>query len=92
MQTTETNKAAGEAAILSRVLLNGRNEFPPELARYFLALDFSEEDKARMHHLAVKNQQGTLSPGEAEELDSYRRAGYFLDIMRSKARLTLKGR
>ena len=90
MPTTLTKPARGEAAILCRVFLNGRQELSPDFARFFLQLDFSGADKARMHDLAVRNQAGQLGPGEADELDSYRRAGYFIDTMRSRARLVLK--
>lgn len=92
MQTVETKQPPGEAAILTRVLLNGEKRLSHELARLFLGMGFSDEDKSRMHDLAVRNQEGKLRPGEADELDSYRRAGYFIDIMRSKARLALKKR
>ena len=43
-----------------------------------------------MHELTVKNQEGSLTKAEEEELDSYRRIGYFVDLMRSKARMSLK--
>ncbi len=90
MRTVQMKQPPGEAAILSRVVLNGKKELSPALARLFLGMDFCDEDKARMHDLAVRNQEGSLGPGEDEELDSFRRAGYFIDIMRSKARLALK--
>ncbi len=39
-----------------------------------------------MHELAVKNQQGKLSPEEERELDSYVRIGRFLDLLSAKLR------
>lgn len=90
MHTTDTEKSASEAAILSRVLLNGREDITPELARYFLARGFSADDKARMHELAVKNQEGRISPEELRELDSYVKVGDLLAILQSKARKLLK--
>ncbi len=43
-----------------------------------------------MHELAVKNQEGFLTKAEEEELLTYRRIGYFVDLIRSKARIGLK--
>ena len=57
MQTTQAEATSGEVAsevtILSRLLLNGQGGDTPEFARYLLNLEFSDEDKARMHELAV---------------------------------------
>jgi hypothetical protein len=44
-----------------------------------------------MHELLVKNQHGDLTPEERAELDSFIRVSRFLDQLRSKARLALKG-
>jgi hypothetical protein len=86
MSTVQTtNAAVSEIAILGRVLGNGK-PFTPALARHVLALGFSEEDKARMNDLAVRNQQGALSPAEREELRGYANAGCLLGILHAKAR------
>jgi hypothetical protein len=81
---------ASEVTILSRLLLNGRGGLTAEFARHLLGLGFSDEDKARMHELASKNQEGTLSPEELQELDGYVKAGDLLAILQSKARKLLK--
>jgi hypothetical protein len=60
------------------------------MARYVLRLSFSEQDKARMHDLAVRNQQDALTPGEKEEMLAYSKAGSLLGILQSKARRSLK--
>ncbi|HYT90409.1 MAG TPA: hypothetical protein VEL76_17015 [Gemmataceae bacterium] len=88
MQTTQNTTA--EAAILSRLVKPDRGEFAPEVADALLKLDFDPTDKGRMHELAIKNQEGNLTKAEEDELDAYRRVGYFVDLMRSKARLSLK--
>jgi hypothetical protein len=88
MQTT--HPAAAEAAILSRLVKPNRADFSPEVAEALLKLDFDPADRARMHELVVKSQEGSLTKAEEEELDSYRRIGYFVDLMRSKARISLK--
>src|SRR5215471_1475604 len=88
MQTTHA--AAAEAAILNRLVKPNRADFSAEVAEALLKLDFDQMDRERMHELAVKSQEGSLTKAEEEELDSYRRIGYFVDLMRSKARISLK--
>lgn len=88
MQTTHA--AAAEAAILSRLVKPNGGDFSPEVAEAILKLDFDPTDRARMHELAVKNQEGDLTKAEEEDLHCYRRVGYFVDLLRSKARISLK--
>jgi hypothetical protein len=62
MSITQTpGTSASEAAIFSRVFAEGRRSLTPDLARHILTLEFSDDDKARMHDLAVKNQEGCIS-------------------------------
>jgi hypothetical protein len=60
------------------------------MARYLLNLGFGDEDKARMHDLAVRNQDDALSPAEKEELFAYAKAGTLLSILKSRARRALR--
>jgi hypothetical protein len=78
-----------EITILARFLANGDDKLPPAIARYLLSLRPSERDKARMHDLAVRNQDDALSPAEREELFAYARAGTVVSILKSKARKAL---
>ncbi|HZV07404.1 MAG TPA: hypothetical protein VE999_20135 [Gemmataceae bacterium] len=72
MSITQTpGTSASEAAIFSRVFAEGRRSLTPELARHILTLGFSDDDKARMHELAVKNQEGRISPEELRGLVGY---------------------
>jgi hypothetical protein len=84
-ETTDT-----DAAILERVIEPGRADLTPAAARALLALDFTPADRERMHQLAVKNQSGRLTAAERRALDSYRRVGWFLDLLASKARRSLR--
>lgn len=77
---TATEVATSEIAILSRVLSNGKG-FTLSLARHLLTLDFSEADKVRINDLAGRNQQGSLSPEEGEELRGYANAGCLLGTL-----------
>jgi hypothetical protein len=80
----------GEAAILGRLIRPERDDLSPDAARSILKLDFDDQDRARMHELALKAQQGALSVADAAELASYRGVGRLLELMRSKARRSLK--
>lgn len=91
MQPTTLNHAGpNEVTILARVLSNERGQLSPELARHLLAVGFSDGDKERMHDLAVRNQDGALSPSEKKELFAYAKAGTLLSILKSKARRALR--
>jgi hypothetical protein len=62
------------------------------LARYLLTLGFPDDDQARMRELAARNQEGSLSPAEKEELLNYVKAGHLLALLHSTARKALKKR
>lgn len=79
-----------EAAILGRLIHPERADLSPEAARSILGLEFEEADRDRMHELAQRAQAGTLSDAELSELDAYRRVGRLFEVMRSKARRSLK--
>src|SRR5438128_1226064 len=87
-----TSIQINDLAILSRVLEADRQTLPPEGARALLALDFNQADKDRMRQLSAKAREGTLSPDEQAEVDSYERVGHILNIIQSKARQSLKSR
>jgi hypothetical protein len=84
------NAITSELAILSRVIRPDRGDLPPQAAEAILRFDFDPQDRARMHELAQKNQTSDLSEDEQITLESYRHVGRFLDLMRSKARLSLR--
>lgn len=98
--TTHTGKNEGarhpsqivtsEAAILDRIVQPDQPFFSPEAAQGILALDFNETDKERMHLLSAKAREGMLTPEEQATVNSYERVGHLLNILQSKARLSLK--
>jgi hypothetical protein len=90
--TTINDTTRSEITILARALGNDEGQLPPAMARYILTLLFSERDKARMHDLAVRNQDDALVPTEKEELFAYAKAGSLLSILKSKARRDLAAR
>jgi hypothetical protein len=83
---------SSEVAILSRVLRPKAGTLSVAAARAWLQLDFTEEDRTKMRSLVRKAQLGALTKREEQELDGYRRAGRVIDLMHSKARLSLKKR
>jgi hypothetical protein len=87
MQLTQAN--SDEVAILSRVIEPDKPTLSPEAARSILALELTPEDKERMQELLDKNQEGSLTAHEQQQLDSYRRVGRLIDLLCAKARLSL---
>ena len=84
----DVSTANTEADILNRLIPEDAR-LAPEAARFFLTIEFAKADLERMHELAQKNQEGTLTPQEEQELDRYLNVGYFLDLLRSRARISL---
>ncbi len=89
-KTTTTNAGQTEIDILARILGHDQGQLPPNVARYILKLGFSDEDRARMHDLAARNQEDALLPGEKEEMFAYAKAGSLLGILKSGARRVLR--
>jgi hypothetical protein len=80
----------GDAGILARLIRPSENNLPAAAARALLNIRFDSSDLDRIHELAVKNQDDTLTPDEKEDLESYLRVSSFLDLMHAKARRSLK--
>lgn len=78
-----------EVTILARILGNENGQLPAALARYILELKLSERDKARMHELALRNQDDGLTPAEKEEMVAFAKARTLLSILKSRARRKL---
>jgi len=92
MVTKAKSLPASDAAILSRLIKPEDDDLPPEAANSILRLRLDPRDLDRMHELATKNQDDRLTPDEMAEMESYRRVGFLLDLMHSKARRSLKRR
>lgn len=86
---TSVHPNFSEVGILSRFLSEGRGELPPSIASYILDLSIPEEDRTRMHELAVRNQDDDLSAAERDELFAYEKAGTILSILKAKSRKVL---
>lgn len=79
-----------EAAIVGRLMKRDQADFSPELSREILRLQLGPEDQERMRELSLKAQGGPLTDEEQCEIENYRRVGYWLGILWSRARLSLK--
>jgi len=60
------------------------------LAESILALDFPDEDAARIEDLSAKANEGRLTEEEAAELEAYVNISDLLAYWQSKARQTLQ--
>lgn len=78
------------AILFARLWDTASGRMTSELARHILTIGFPEADQARMHALAVKNQERQLSSAEREELDNYVTVADLLSLLKSKARQCLK--
>jgi hypothetical protein len=79
-----------EIAILSRVIRPDSETWSKEAAKSILDFDFPSADVRRMNTLAAKARLGTLSATEESQLQNYRDVGRLLELLQSKARLSLK--
>ncbi len=86
----QINVPTTDAGIIGRLGKPDHSDFSPEAAREILSIQLSPEDQQHMRELSCKAQDGTLTPAEQGEVESYRRVGFWLGILWSKARLSLK--
>lgn len=86
MSTITTNS---EAAILSRLIAPDRGDLSADAAHSLLDLKFDQRDQARMHELVQMRRERDLAPEEEAELEGYRHIGHLLELIHSKARLSL---
>ena len=77
------------AEVLERTIRPNQGDLPPDAARYLLKLQFAEADRTRMNVLAAKAREGSLAQEEETELTNYMQLGWFIDLLKSKARLSL---
>ena len=88
---TEIDTQAGEneVTILARILGDEDDRLSADFARYILGHEIGPRDRARMHELALRNQNDELTPAEREELRGFAKAATLLSILKSRARRTL---
>ena len=79
-----------EAAILGRVFRPDSADWSPDAAEAILKLEFTELDHERMDDLIDAAKAGELSGEGASTLERYRHVSKMLELMKSRARLSLK--
>ena len=79
-----------ETEILSRVIGPENPNFSPEAARSILALGFGDTDNEQMNYLRQRPDRGPLTSKKNRLLNAYMFVGAVVDLMHSKARLSLK--
>jgi len=85
-----TTAYSSPTEILGRVIDPQNPSFTREAAQSVLELQFPPRDVTRMNELAEKARSASLEDTETEELNSYLLIGAVLDLMHSKARISLK--
>ena len=77
-------------AILGRVFEAEKGDLSPAVAEAWLKLRLPAADEERLRELSARAKREELSGAEAELLENYLHVGRLLDLMRSKARRSLK--
>jgi len=78
------------AEILARTIMPEEGNLPIEAARAILRFRLVQVDWERVNTLAAKARASVLTAEERAELDEYERITCLLELMQSKARLSLK--
>lgn len=78
-----------EIEILSDVIAPERGDIPRDVAKLLLEWRFSSRAAARMTQLADRNNRGTITEAELDELERYLRVGALINLIQAKARLSL---
>jgi plasmid stability protein len=81
-----------ETAILGRAMDTRRGNWSEAAARSILDIKLTPEDARRRDELAAKARGGNLTDPESAELESYRQVGRILELMKAKAKVSLKKR
>jgi hypothetical protein len=82
--------ASAASTILDRVIDPHNPDLSPEAAHAFLRIRFRQTDHERMTELTTKSREGNISESEREELEGYMEVGLLIDLLQSKARISLK--
>jgi hypothetical protein len=86
---SDSSTTITEAQILQDVIGADPGSLTPEVAQSLLRWRFSDRTVARINDLSARNNQGTLSEGERDELDKYLRVGSLVNIVQARARVSL---
>jgi len=79
-------------SILGRMLLPLTEGIREEVLQAVAGIHSDPDDEVRYHELADKNAEGTITPDERRELESFVSANTILSILRAEARASLASR
>lgn len=79
-----------EVAIFPRAVCSDDTNLSAAAANSILQMTFPAADRERMNVLADEARRGMLSPDESSELDNYSRVGRLIEVLKSKARRSLR--
>lgn len=85
MNVTQT-----EAEIWNRTIQPDEGGLTAEAARALLELKLASADVERVNELSAKAREGVLSDAEERQLDSYQNVGRALELLKAKARMSLR--
>lgn len=86
----DTVTVRSEAEIWSRTIEPEKGNLIPEAARALLKLKLPPDDVERINALSAKAREGALNAEEIRELDNYLNVGRALELIKAKARLSLR--
>lgn len=81
--------SAPDVEVISQIVFSPDLRLSQTAAEAILQLHFSNAALEEISRLREKNGDGTLSSSEYQKLDSYRRAGHLLDLIRAQAQAVL---
>ena len=82
--------AETEAEIWNRTIQPESGNLSGEAARAWLELKLRPDDVTRVNDLSAKAREGTLTDEEGQALDSFLNVGRALELLKAKARLSLR--
>ena len=82
--------AETEAEIWNRTIQPESGTWSAEAARALLDLKLRPGDVERVNELSAKAREGALTDEEGRELDSFLNVGRALELLKAKARLSLR--
>ena len=86
---TRQGSASTDAAIIARMVHPDEADLTKDAVEAVLRIfHLDQSDQDRLHDLLVKNQDA-LTPAETEELESYLRISFLVDLIHAKAQFSL---
>lgn len=78
--------------MLARAFDAQGGDLPEAVAQVFLRVRLPAADVRRMEHLGELARQDTLTPAQRREAEAYDRVGLLIELLQSKARVSLARR